>query len=108
MICNRLRLGPEDLVVELASNDGYLLQHFVGTGIPILGIDPAANVAEAAEARGVPTLVDFFGREAAIRIAEEGRRASLIVGNNVLAQVPDLNDFVAGVKILLRDEGTAT
>ena len=107
-IVQRLELGSDDLVVELASNDGYLLQHFVGTGIPILGIDPAANVAEAAEARGVPTLVDFFGRETAMRLAEEGRRASLIVGNNVLAQVPDLNDFVAGVKFLLRDEGTAT
>jgi hypothetical protein len=104
----RLRLGPDDLVVELASNDGYLLQHFVGTGIPILGIDPAANVAEAAEARGVPTLVEFFGRELATRLADEGKRAGLVVGNNVLAQVPDLNDFVAGVKVLLRDDGTAT
>jgi hypothetical protein len=104
----RLRLGRDDLVVELASNDGYLLQHFVGTGIPILGIDPAANVAEAAEARGVPTLVEFFGYETATRLAREGKRASLVVGNNVLAQVPDLNDFVAGVKTLLRDDGTAT
>ncbi len=104
----RLALGPDDLVVELASNDGYLLQHFVGTGIPILGIDPAANVAEAAEARGVPTLVEFFGRESASRLAAEGKRASLVLGNNVLAQVPDLNDFVSGVQILLRDEGTAT
>ena len=108
MIRERLALGQTDLVVELASNDGYLLQHFVGTGIPILGIDPAANVAEAAEARGVPTLVDFFGRETATRLREEGRRATLLIGNNVLAQVPDLNDFVAGVKILLREEGTAT
>ena len=98
----------EDLVVELASNDGYLLQHFVGTGIPILGIDPAANVAIAAEARGVPTLVEFFGFETGRRLAGEGRKASLVIGNNVLAQVPDLNDFLAGVATLLRDEGTAT
>ena len=99
MIRRRLELGLGDLVVELASNDGYLLQHFVGTGIPILGIDPAANVATAAEERGVPTLVAFFGRETAQRSVDEGKRASLIVGNNVLAQVPDLNDFVAGVKV---------
>jgi hypothetical protein len=108
MISKRLGLGADDLVVELASNDGYLLQHFVGTGIEILGIDPAANVAEAAEERGVPTLVDFFGHAAAERLVDEGKRASLIVGNNVLAQVPDLNDFVAGVQVLLRDDGTAT
>jgi len=108
MLTRRLDLGPDDLVVELASNDGYLLQHFVGTGIPILGIDPAANVARAAEACGVPTLVEFFGREAATRLAREGRQASLIVGNNVLAQVPDLNDFVAGVAVLLASDGTAT
>jgi C-methyltransferase C-terminal domain/Putative zinc binding domain/Methyltransferase domain len=108
MITRRLGLGEDDLVVELASNDGYLLQHFIGTGVPILGIDPAANVAKAAEERGVPTLVEFFGVTTAERLAGEGTRASLIVGNNVLAQVPDLNDFVAGVRILLRDEGTAT
>jgi hypothetical protein len=108
MISKRLKLGADDLVVELASNDGYLLQHFVGTGIQILGVDPAANVAEAAEARGVPTLVEFFGRESAQRLVDEGKRASLILGNNVLAQVPDLNDFVAGVQVLLRDDGTAT
>ena len=77
-------------------------------GGPDPGIDPAANVAEDAEARGVPTLVAFFGRETARRLADEGKRASLLIGNNVLAQVPDLNDFVAGVKILLRDDGTAT
>ena len=108
MIRARLALGPEDLVVELASNDGYLLQHFAGTGVPILGIDPAANVAEDAEARGVPTLVAFFGRETARRLVDDGESASLIVGNNVLAQVPELNDFMAGVQILLRSEGTAT
>ena len=107
-ITGRLGLGPDDLVVELASNDGYLLQHFVGTGIPILGIDPAANIAVAAEERGVPTLVAFFGRHVAEQLVAEGKQAALVVGNNVLAQVPDLNDFVAGVKILLRADGTAT
>jgi hypothetical protein len=107
-ITARLGLGPDDLVVELASNDGYLLQHFVGTGIPILGIDPAANIALAAEERGVPTLVAFFGRSVAEELAAEGRQAALVVGNNVLAQVSDLNDFVAGVKVLLRADGTAT
>jgi hypothetical protein len=108
MVRARLELDETDLVVELASNDGYLLQHFAGTGVGILGVDPAANVAAAAEERGVPTLVEFFGRETAERLVAEGRRASLVIGNNVLAQVPDLNDFVAGVKIVLRDEGTAT
>jgi hypothetical protein len=108
MIERRLDLGSHDLVVELASNDGYLLQHFVGSGIPILGIDPAANVARAAEQRGVPTLVEFFGRDVADRLASEGKRATLVIGNNVLAQVPDLNDFVGGVAVLLAQEGTAT
>ena len=108
MIRERLGLGPDDLVVELASNDGYLLQHFVETGVPVLGIDPAANVARAAEERGVPTLVEFFGRATAERLAAEGRSASLVVGNNVLAQVPDLNDFLAGVTVLLAPHGTAT
>ena len=108
MISRRLALGADDLVVELASNDGYLLQHFDGTGVPVLGIDPAANVARAAEQRGISTLVEFFGSKSAEQLAGGGKRASLVVGNNVLAQVSDLNDFVRGVKILLRDEGTAT
>jgi len=108
MISSRLRLGDTDLVIELASNDGYLLQHFIGTGVPILGIDPARNVAEAAEARGVPTLVAFFGEALARELVDEGKNASVIVGNNVLAQVPDINDFVAGVRTLLRPDGSAT
>jgi len=108
MIRERLSLGPDDLVVEVASNDGYLLQHFIGRGTPVLGIDPAANVVEAAEAHGVPTLVEFFGRESAERLVSEGKRASLVVANNVLAHVPDPNDFVAGVATLLRPKGTAT
>jgi SAM-dependent methyltransferase len=108
MVSDRLGLGSDSLVVELASNDGYLLQHFLPKGIPVLGIDPAANVARAAEERGVPTLVDFFGVELAERLRAEGRRADLVLGNNVLAQVPDINDFIAGVAILLAPGGTAT
>jgi len=108
MISERLALDSESLVVELASNDGYLLQHFLPKGIPVLGIDPAANVARAAEERGVPTLVEFFGVEVAERLRDEGRRADLVLGNNVLAQVPDINDFIAGVAILLAEGGTAT
>jgi SAM-dependent methyltransferase len=108
MIGSRLELGGDSLVVELASNDGYLLQHFVRQGVPVLGIDPARNVAADAEARGVPTLVEFFGTGLAERLAAEGRTADLVLGNNVLAQVPDLHDFVGGVAILLAPGGTAT
>jgi SAM-dependent methyltransferase len=107
MIVDRAGLGSGSLVVELASNDGYLLQHFLPRGIPVLGIEPALNVAEAARERGVPTLDEFFGRELAARLAAE-QLADLIVGNNVLAQVPDINDFVAGVKTLLAPGGLAT
>jgi SAM-dependent methyltransferase len=107
-ISGRLGLGPRHLVVEVASNDGYLLQYFVKKNIPVLGIEPAANVAKAAEEKGVPTLVKFFGRETARQLAAEGRSADLIVGNNVLAQVPDLNDFVSGVQILLKPGGIVT
>jgi predicted TPR repeat methyltransferase len=108
MISERLELRSDNLVVELASNDGYLLQHFLPKGIPVLGIDPAVNVARAAEERGVPTLVEFFGVELAERLRGEGRRADLILGNNVLAQVPDINDFVAGAAVLLAPDGTVT
>ncbi len=104
----RLGLDASSLVVELASNDGYLLQHFVQRRIPVLGIDPAANVAEAARARGVETLVEFFDSELARALVAEGRAASLIAANNVLAQVPELNDFVEGIAILLAPGGVAT
>jgi SAM-dependent methyltransferase len=104
----RLELSPESLVVEVGSNDGYLLQHFVARGVPVLGVEPAANVAARAEERGVPTLVDFFGAEVARRLAESGRRADLVVGNNVFAQVPDINDFVGGLAILLAEDGVLT
>jgi SAM-dependent methyltransferase len=108
MIKERLRLGPNSLAVELASNDGYLLQHFLPLGVPVLGIEPAANVAEAARKRGVPSLVEFFGTTLAERLAAEGKQADLIIGNNVLAQVPDLNDFVAGMAALIKPEGLIT
>jgi SAM-dependent methyltransferase len=100
----RFGLGPDSLVVEVASNDGYLLQWLVEAGVPVLGIEPAANVAEAASARGVRTLVKFFGRATAREVAALGQ-PDLLIGNNVLAHVPDLNDFVAGLKILLAPGG---
>ena len=105
---DRLALGPESLVVELASNDGYLLQHFLPKGIPVLGVEPARNVAEAAVARGVPTITEFFGEELGRRLSVERGPADLVLGNNVLAQVPGINDFVAGVAALLAPDGTAT
>ena len=108
MISDRLSLGPKSLVVELASNDGYLLQYFVKKGIPALGIEPAANVAKVAVEKGVDTLVKFFGRELGASLAAEGRQADLVLGNNVLAQVPDLNSFVAGIRALLKPTGTVT
>lgn len=105
---HRFGLDNQSLVAELASNDGYLLQYFVGKGIPVLGIEPAANVARVAMQKGVQTIVEFFGTQLAARLAREGRQADLIVGNNVLAQVPDLCDFVAGIKLLLRPGGVFT
>jgi hypothetical protein len=107
-VVERLALSGESLAVEIASNDGYLLQHFVEKGVPALGIEPARNVAQAAIERGVPTRVAFFGRETAAALAAEGRTADLVIGNNVLSQVPDINDFVAGMKILLAPRGTIT
>jgi SAM-dependent methyltransferase len=108
MARQRFGLGPGSLVVELASNDGYLLKNFVDAGIPVLGIDPSDTVARAAAKIGVPTLVEFFGEPLARRLAAEGRRADLIIGNNVLAHVPRLNDFVAGIATLLKPTGTVT
>jgi len=107
-MAQELALGPDSLVVELASNDGYLLRHFRRLGIGVLGVEPAANVAAVAETNGVPTEVAYFGTATARRLAAGGRRADLIVANNVLAHVPDLNDFVAGLPILLKPSGTVT
>lgn len=104
----RLGLGPHSFVVEVASNDGYLLQYFLKRGVPVLGIEPAANVAKVAVQKGIPTLVRFFGSELAQELAREGRKADLVLGNNVLAQVPDLNDFVEGLGTLLKPEGVLT
>jgi SAM-dependent methyltransferase len=104
----RFSLGEKSFVVEVASNDGYLLQYFVQRTVPVLGIEPAANVAKVAVEKGVPTLVQFFGAELAKKLAAEGRDADLLLGNNVLAQVPDLNDFVEGLKILLKPHGVLT
>ena len=104
----RLALGPRSFVVELASNDGYLLQSFVRRNIPCLGIEPAANVARAAIEKGVPTLVKFFDAELGASLAAEGKRADLVLGNNVLAQVPDVHSFVAGIRNLLAPDGTLT
>jgi hypothetical protein len=110
--CNEMQrrfgLGSSSFVVEAASNDGYLLQYFVRAGIPALGIEPAANVAKAAVDKGVPTLVRFFGVHVAQELAGQGRTADLVLGNNVLAQVPDLNDFVQGLQILLKPDGVLT
>jgi SAM-dependent methyltransferase len=108
MMVARFGFDHRSLVVELASNDGYLLQYFARRDIPVLGVDPAANVALAAEAKGIRTLVKFFGSETARRMSAEGWQADLIVGNNVLAHVPDTRDFIAGMKILLKQEGIFT
>ena len=104
----RFGLGSGSTVVELASNDGYLLQWFVKAGIPVLGIEPAANVAAVAAEKGVPTIVRFFGVELAKELRDRGQRADLLIGNNVLAQVPDINDFVAGMALALAPEGVVT
>jgi SAM-dependent methyltransferase len=108
MIAKRLELHSDSLAVEVASNDGYLLQHFLPLGIPVLGIEPAANVAEVAIGKGIPTRTEFFGAGLAATLVAEGKRADLIIGNNVLAQVPNLNDFVAGMRQLLKPEGVIT
>src|SRR5882762_47086 len=104
----RFDIGANSFVVELASNDGYLLQYFAEKKVPVLGIEPAANVAAVAVERGVPTLVKFFGQETARELADSGKQADLLLGKNVLAQVPDINDFVGGMKILLKPGGAIT
>ena len=105
----KLDLGKKSLVVEIASNDGYLMQYFARAGVPVLGIEPSGNVAEEARSkRGIETIVEFFGRECAEKQAAKGISADLIVANNVMAHVPDINDFISGFKILLRKGGTIT
>ncbi|HEX2916696.1 MAG TPA: class I SAM-dependent methyltransferase [Chloroflexia bacterium] len=104
----RFGLNEQSQVIEIASNDGYLLQYFVARNVPVIGIDPAANVAETAMRKGVPTLIKFFGRETARMLLAIGRQADLLVGNNVLAHVPDINDLVGGMKLLLKPRGVIT
>ena len=108
MIADRFQLGRDSKVVEIASNDGYLLQNFVARGVPVLGVEPAANVAEVAKQKGVNTTVAFFGEKTARDLVADGWGADLIIGNNVLAHVPDLNDFVKGLKVLLNPTGLIT
>ncbi len=108
MATQRFGLGPRSKVMEVASNDGYLLQHFVAAGVPVLGIEPAANVAKVAIERGVPTTVQFLGRASGLSIAREHGQADLVLGNNVLAHVPDINDFVQGMRELLAARGVIT
>ncbi|MGQ0556490.1 MAG: methyltransferase domain-containing protein [Nitrospiraceae bacterium] len=108
MVVGRFRLDRRSKVVEIASNDGYLLQNFVSRGIPVLGVEPASNIAEVAKQKGIPTTVAFFGEKTALDLAADGWGANLIIGNNVLAHVPDLNDFVKGLKVLLKPMGLIT
>ncbi len=108
MACTRFALGPDSRVVELASNDGYLLQHFLARGIPVLGVEPAANVAAKAVEKGIPTVTEFFDERTAESLLAAGNAADLLVANNVLAHVPDLNGFVEGIRTLLEPTGVAT
>ena len=108
MMRGRLGLGAKSLVIEVGANDGYLLKHFVAAGIPCLGIEPTASTATAAESLGIPILREFFSKAVAERLAATGKQADLIVGNNVYAHVPDINDFTDGIKVALKPEGTVT
>ena len=106
-LADQFSLGADDLVVEVASNDGYLLRHYLESGVPVLGVEPAANVARAAELVGVPTVVKYFSAEVGRQLAADGFAASVLHANNVMAHVPDINDFVAGIAAVLRPTGTA-
>jgi len=108
MICDRLQLNSDSFIVEIASNDGYLLKNFVARNILCLGIEPATATAEAAEQMGIPVLREFFGASLAKKLSQEGKQADLIIGNNVYAHVPDLNDFTAGLRAALKPGGTIT
>lgn len=107
-VIERFGISTDSMVIEVASNDGYLLRWFIERGIPVLGVEPAANVAEAAIELGIPTEVGFFGKKLAATLRDRGVEADLIVGNNVLAQVPDLQDFVSGFPMLLAPDGVIT
>ena len=107
-VVERFKLNQASQVMEIASNDGYLLQYFLEKNIPVLGIEPAGNVAQVAQEKGIPTIVKFFGVNTAQELVSSGKQADLLAANNVIAHVPDLNDFVAGMKILLKPEGVIT
>jgi SAM-dependent methyltransferase len=104
-LCADLSLGPGSLVVEIASNDGYMLQHFVKAGVPVLGIEPARNVARVAEERGISSITEFFSAELAAQLVEKGYRADVVLANNVIAHIPDINGVMAGIKMLLKPGG---
>jgi 2-polyprenyl-3-methyl-5-hydroxy-6-metoxy-1,4-benzoquinol methylase len=108
LMVERFGLNSNSHVVEIASNDGYLLQYFQKKGIPVLGVEPAKNVAKVAQEAGIPTITKFFGVQTALKLSSEGKHADLMLGNNVLAHVPDLNDFVKGFKVLLKPQGIIT
>jgi SAM-dependent methyltransferase len=108
MMAERFGYSAESKVIEVASNDGYLLQFFVERGVPVLGIEPTAGTAAAAEERGVPSRVEFFGNELATRLVDEGEAADLVIGNNVLAHVPPVHDFVEGLRVVLKPGGVVT
>lgn len=108
MISRRLSLGKKNFVIEVAANDGYLLKNFLAAGIPCLGIEPTASTADTAEYLGIPILREFFGKALAENLAANGKQADLVVGNNVFAHVPDINDFTAGLKAVLKPGGTIT
>jgi len=108
LMIDRFGFGSQSQVIEIASNDGYLLQYFKEKGVPVLGIEPARNVAKAAQDAGIPTVVKFFGTQTAKELFDEGKQADLLLGNNVLAHVPNINDFVAGMKIVLKPRGVIT
>lgn len=108
MITARLGLGPNSFVIEVASNDGYLLKNFVASGVPCLGVEPTDSTATVAEAAGIPVAREFFGQDFAGKLVKSGKQADLIIGNNVYAHVPDINDFTAGMKTALKPDGTIT
>lgn len=108
MVVDRFKLNEQSLVIEIASNDGYLLQNFVASGIPCLGIEPTANTAKVARAKGIETREVFFGLDTACQLVDDGKKADLLLGNNVLAHVPDINDFVSGMSSVLKSEGVIT
>ena len=108
MMVNRFAYNQDSQVIEIASNDGYLLQYFKEKNIPVLGIEPTANTAAVAKEKGIESVIDFFGKRLATKLALEGKKADLLLGNNVLAHVPDINDFVIGLTILLKDDGVIT